>query len=205
MLNLYLWTTPNGRKPLIMLEELGVEYNMIPVRLNGEQKKPEYIAINPNGRIPSLVDQPDDGGEPITVFESGAILIYLAEKFGKFLASEEPIRSTTMQWVMFQMGGIGPMFGQVGHFRGAPEHIPYAINRYLKESQRLYGVLEIRLAQAEYLAGDEYTIADMITYPWVYNLKKYEIDPVEFPNVKRWVDLVGSRPAVEKAMGITLS
>ncbi|MEM7798821.1 MAG: glutathione S-transferase N-terminal domain-containing protein [Chloroflexota bacterium] len=204
MIKLYLWTTPNGRKPLILLEELGVPYEMIPIRLNGQQKTPEYLAINPNGRIPSMIDEPEDG-EPITVFESGAIMIYLAEKYGQFLPSAEPARSTVIQWVMFQMGGIGPMLGQYYHFKNASENLPYAINRYLNETERLYGVLEIRLSEAEYLGGDDYSIADMITYPWVYRTSNFGFEADKFPNVERWIKALAARPAVEKAMNISLS
>jgi GST-like protein len=204
MLALYLWTTPNGRKPLIMLEELGVDYTMKPIRLNGEQKSPDYLKLNPNGRIPTLVDQPDDGREPVIIFESGAILIYLAEKYGQFLPDREPTRSITIQWLMFQMGGIGPMFGQFGHFKFRDEAIPYAIERYRAESERLYGVLEIRLGEAEYLGG-AYSIADMATYPWVNNPDYLGLTLEQFPNVKSWAKAIEARPAVEKAMGITLA
>lgn len=203
MLKIYLWTTPNGRKPLIMLEEMGVDYEAVPIRLDGEQKSPEYLKLNPNGRIPTLVDEPGDGSEPLIVFESGAILIYLAEKSGQFLPTAEPNRSTTMQWLMFQMGGIGPMFGQYGHFNSRDEAIPYALERYRSESERLYGVLDIRLGEADYLAGD-YSIADMATYPWVYNPNYLDLTLDQFPNVKRWVEAVGSRPAVQRAMDYTI-
>ncbi|MEM7132309.1 MAG: glutathione S-transferase N-terminal domain-containing protein [Chloroflexota bacterium] len=204
MLELYLWTTPNGRKPLIMLEELGVDYEMKPIRLNGEQKSPAYLKLNPNGRIPTLVDRAGADEEPVVVFESGAILIYLAEKYEQFLPKNEPTRSTTIQWLMFQMGGIGPMFGQYGHFRFRDEEIPYAIERYRAESERLYGVLEIRLGEAEYLGG-AYSIADMATYPWVNNPAMLGLELAQFPNVKRWIEAVGNRPAVDKAMGISLT
>lgn len=205
MIKLYLWTTPNGRKPLVLLEELGVPYEMVPIRLNGQQKSPEYLAINPNGRIPAIIDEPEDGSDPITVFESGAIMVYLAEKYGKFLPATEPQRSTVMQWVMFQMGGIGPMFGQYNHFKNASEHLPYAINRYLNESQRLYGVLEIRLGEAEFLGGNEYSIADMITYTWAYRPTSYGFEEGALPNVERWIKTLAARPAVEKAMNIKLN
>ncbi|MBV7339316.1 glutathione S-transferase [Chloroflexi bacterium TSY] len=187
-----------------MLEEMGVNYEVVPIRLNGEQKSPAYLKLNPNGRIPTLVDEPNDGSDPTTIFESGAILIYLAEKSGQFLSTTEPTRSTTIQWLMFQIGGIGPMFGQYGHFKGASEQIPYALKRYKDESERLYGVLDVRLGEAEYLAGD-YSIADMATYPWVNTPGFLGLSLEQFPNVKRWVEAVGNRPAVQKAMAYTVS
>lgn len=186
-----------------MAEGLGVPYEVVPVRLNGEQKSPDYLKLNPNGRIPTLVDEPDDGSDPIVVFESGAILIYLAEKYGQFLSTTEPIRSTTIQWLMFQMGGIAPMFGQYGHFKGADEQNPYALKRYKDESERLYGVLEVRLSEAEYLAGN-YSIDDISTYPWVYNPSLRDLSFDQFPNVKRWVEVVENRPAVQKSMNYSI-
>ena len=219
MIDMYLWTTPNGRKPLIMLEETGMAYTLKPVRLNGEQKSPEFLRINPNGRIPAIVDRTENpsggnagndvldsdvGDDDVIVFESGAILIYLAEKSGQFLPAGGQERAAVMEWLMFQMSGVGPIFGQLGHFkRSAPEQIPYAIERFENEVKRLYSVMDTRLGEAAYLAG-EYSIADMATYPWA-NSPGYlglSLDP--YPNVKRWLAEVGDRPAVQRAMSITL-
>ena len=202
MIELYTWTTPNGHKPMIMLEELGLERRLIPVNIGaGEQHAPEYVRINPNGRIPALVDRPDDGGKPVVVFESGAILIYLAEKTGQLLPASGPERYETLAWLMFQMGGVGPMFGQAGHFLRATEKLPYAIDRYVNESRRLYGVLEGRLAEEEYLAGD-YSIADIATFPWVRQPSFLGLSLDEFPSVKRWVSAIAARPAVERALNV---
>ncbi len=169
MIDLYTWPTPNGHKASIMLEECGLEYRVRPVDIaNGEQFAPEYEAINPNGKIPAIVDHDGPGDGPFAVFESGAILIYLAEKTGRLLSAEPRPRSQAIQWLMFQVGGIGPMFGQAQHFRRfAPQPLAYAIERYSKEAARLYGVLEKRLAISEFLAGEEYSIADIASYPWV--------------------------------------
>lgn len=199
MIEVFAWGTPNGRKPLILLEELGVEYKLTKVPLDGTQKEPWFLEINPNGRIPAVVDH----DEEITVFESGAIMIYLAEKFGKFLPESGADRAVTLSWLMFQMGGIGPMFGQFFHFKhSAPEQLPYAIERYQKESQRLYGVMELSLKDNPYLAGEQYTIADMITYPWVSRPQSFELDEATHPGVMGWIERVGEREAVQKAMGI---
>ena len=203
-LRLYVWTTPNGRKVMIMAEELGLPFEYVPVRLpQGEQRQPEFLAINPNGRIPALVDE-DVEGEARVLFESGAILVYMAEKSGRFLAREEPERSRTFSWLMFQMGGIGPMFGQYGHFASLSEKIPYAIERYASESRRLFGVLESRLAQAPYLAGENYSIADMATYPWISQTQRFGIDAEkDFPQVAAYIERVGARPAVQRAMALS--
>src|SRR5258708_21894640 len=168
MIDLYTWGTPNGRKVSIMLEETGLPYRVHKVDISkNEQFKPEFLALNPNSKIPAIVDQEGPGGKPLPLFESGAILIYLAEKTGKLLPTDPAARYTVLQWLMFQMGGVGPMFGQVHHFlRAAPEPVPYAIERYGKETRRLYGVLDVQLGKAAYLAG-EYSIADIATYPWV--------------------------------------
>ena len=204
MIDLYTWSTSNGRKASIMLEELGADYTVHPIHIGkGDQFTPDYLAINPNGKIPAIVDSDGPGGAPITVFESGAILIYLAEKSGRFLPTEPVARMEVIQWLMFQMGGIGPMFGQVHHFlRAAKEQVPYGIERYGTEARRLYGVLDRRLEGRDHLAGDGYSIADIATYPWVFRREWQQIDLADFPNVKRWFDAVGSRPAVERGMQI---
>jgi GST-like protein len=197
MLQVYTWTTPNGLKPLIMLEELGVPYEKHWVNLGkGAQHEPEFLRINPNGKIPALVD---DG---VPIFESGAILMHLAEKTGRFLASSGRARTDALGWLFFQVGGIGPMFGQLGHFLNAAEKIPYAIERYKKETERLYAVLEKRLAEVEYLAGD-YGIADMATFGWAAAMPRFHIKPESFPYVVKWLDRVGERPAVQRARAFT--
>jgi GST-like protein len=202
MIDLYTWTTPNGRKVSIMLEEVGLPYRVHTIDISkGDQFKPEYVAINPNSKIPAIVDQDMPGG-PLPIFESGAILIHLAEKTGQFLPSDPRARIVTIEWLMFQMGGIGPMFGQTHHFRRfSPEPVPYAIERYTKETARLYGVLEHRLGEAEYLAGD-YSIADMATYPWVARYEWQGVNIDDFPNVRRWFDAVAARPAVQRGMQV---
>ncbi|MGH7819810.1 MAG: glutathione S-transferase family protein [Candidatus Binatia bacterium] len=200
MIDLYTSMTPNGWKASIMLEEIELPYTVKHIRLDQlEQKEPSYLKINPNGRIPTIVDH-DEGG--FAVFESGAILVYLAEKTGKLMPADRKGRSTVLQWVMFQMGGIGPMQGQANvFFRYAPEKIPYAIDRYQKETERLYAVLDTRLRDHEYLAG-EYSIADVATWPWVtlHGWAGVEID--DLPNLRRWIDRVGERPAVVKGRAI---
>lgn len=203
MIDLYTWGTPNGRKASIMLEEIGLPYKLHPINIGkGEQNTAEYIAINPNSKIPAIIDGDGPGGKPVKVFESGAILIYLAEKTGKLLSSEPRARLQTLEWLMFQMGGVGPMLGQVHHFlRNAPEPIPYAIERYVKETRRLYGVLDRRLGESAFLAG-EYSIADIATYPWVARHEWHRVDLAEFPNVERWFAAIGGRPAVERGMKV---
>jgi len=203
VIDLYTWTTPNGRKASIMLEEVAVPYRVHKVDITkGEQHRPEFVAINPNGRIPAIVDQEGPGGRPLRVFESGAILIYLAEKTGMLLASEPRQRVETLAWLMFQMGGVGPMFGQAHHFlRAAPEPVPYGIERYTKETRRLYGVLDKRLAEESFLAGT-YSIADIATYPWVARHEWHKVDLGEFPNVARWYAAIGARPAVARGMSV---
>ena len=204
MIDLYTWSTSNGRKASIMLEELGADYTVHPIHIGkGDQFTPEYLAINPNGKIPAIVDSDGPDGGPITVFESGAILIYLAEKYGRFLPAEPVARMEVIQWLMFQMGGIGPIFGQVHHFlRAAKEKVPYGIERYGTEARRLYGVLDRRLDGRDHLAGDGYSIADIATWPWVLRHEWQQVDLAEYPNVKRWFDTVGSRPAVQSGIQI---
>jgi GST-like protein len=203
MIDLYTWPTPNGHKVHIMLEECALPYTVHAVDIQaGDQFSPEFLAISPNNRIPAIVDSDGPDGKPISVFESGAILIYLAEKTGKLLPKDVRGRTQVLEWLMWQMGGVGPMFGQANHFRSyAPEPIPYAIDRYTKEVRRLYGVLDKRLADHEYLAGD-YSIADLITYPWTLLYKRYEVDMAEFPHARRWQEAIGARPAVERGMAV---
>jgi GST-like protein len=205
MIDLYTAATPNGRKPVIMLEELELPYKLFALDLKqGEQHKPEYVAINPNGRIPAIVDHGAAGapGGQLAVFESGAILIYLAEKTGKLLAPSGAARYEALEWVMFQMSAVGPMFGQYFHFTtAAPEKLPYAIERYRKEALRIFGVLEGRLAEHEYLAG-EYSIADICTYPWVAGVIDRLEDTAGLTQVRAWAKRVGERSAVAKAMKI---
>jgi len=199
MIDLYTFTTPNGRKPAIMLEELSVPYKVHAFNISkGDQHTPEYLQINPNGKIPALVD--NDG--PVTVFESGAILIYLAEKYGRFLPGAGQARYTAIEWVMFQMAAVGPMFAQLGHFtRSAPTKIPYAIERYRSESRRLLSVMEGRLGSADFLAG-AYSIADICTYPWVQPMMPAIAESSEFPAIRTWLARVGQRPAVQKGMAL---
>jgi len=203
MIDLYSWKTSNGKKASIMLEECGLDYNIHPINIGqDDQFTPEYLAINPNGKIPAIIDQDGPGGQPYTVIESGAILMYLAEKTGKFMPTEMAARYEVIQWLMFQMGGIGPIFGQVHHFkRAAKEVVPYAINRYYTECCRLYGVLDNRLAGREYLAGD-LSIADFATLPWVFRFDWQEVDLADFPNVLRWYDNLMARPALARGMDI---
>jgi GST-like protein len=204
MIELYTWGTPNGRKTSIMLEEVGLPYNVHPVNIGkDEQFRPEYVALNPYSKIPAIVDSEGPDGAPLALFESGAILVYLAEKTGKLLPAAPRRRYITLQWVMFQMGAVGPFFGQVHHFlRAAKVEVPYAIERYVKEKDRIYAVLERRLGEAAYLAGDEYTIADVATYPWVARHEWHETDLSALPNVKRWFDAIGARPAVKRGMAV---
>ena len=201
-LQLYSFPTPNGIKVSAMLEETGLPYEPHLVRLAGDTTTPEFLALNPNNKIPAIIDPDGPGGKPLALFESGAILIYLAEKTGKFMPKDARARMGAMQWLMFQMGGVGPMFGQAHHFlRFAPEKIPYAMERYSKETRRLYGVLDARLKEAPYLAG-EYSIADIATYPWVARHEWHMVDLKAFPAVKRWYDAVGARAAVAKGMAV---
>jgi GST-like protein len=201
VIDLYYWTTPNGHKVTIFLEEAGLPYRILPVNIGkGEQFKPEFLSISPNNRIPAIVDNaPADSSRPVSVFESGAILQYLAEKTGKFLPKDLHGRVDVMQWLFWQMGGLGPMAGQNHHFsQYAPEKIPYAVERYVNETNRLYSVLDKRLADREFVAGD-YSIADMASYPWVvpYERQGQKLD--DFPNLKRWFETIQARPAVMRA------
>ena len=203
MIDLYTWTTPNGRKVSIMLEEVALPYRVHPVNIGkGEQFAPEYVKINPNSKIPSIVDAEGPDGKPIAMMESGAILIYLARKTGKLFPQADRFKYEVLQWLMFQMGGVGPIFGQVHHFlRAAKEPVPYAIERYTKETRRLYGVLNDRLKDHDYLA-DGYSIADIATYPWVARFEWHKTDLNDFPHVKRWFDAISARPAVQKGMNV---
>jgi GST-like protein len=204
MIDLYYWTTPNGHKITIFLEEAGLPYNVKPVDIGkGEQFKPEFLKISPNNRIPALVDhEPGDGGGPLSVFESGAILEYLADKTGKFLPRDVRGRAEVIQWLFWQMGGLGPMLGQNHHFRGySAEKIPYAIERYTKETERLYGVLDERLEDRAFVAGD-YSIADMACYPWIVLHERQGQNLNDFPNLKRWFETIARRDAVKRAYAI---
>jgi GST-like protein len=203
MIDLYTWSTPNGRKVSIMLEELGLPYNVHPINIGkDDQFTKEFIAINPNSKIPAIVDPEGPDGKPISLMESGAILIYLADKTGKLMPANKRDAYVALQWLMFQMGGVGPMFGQVHHFlRAAKEPVPYAIERYTKETRRLYGVLNERLKDHEYLAG-EYSIADIATYPWVARYEWHKARLEDFPDVKRWYAAMSERPAVQKGMAV---
>lgn len=202
-LRLYYWPTPNGHKIPLFLEEAGLAYDLVPVNiLKGEQFTPEFLRISPNNKIPALVDPAGPDGQPLALFESGAILVYLAEKYGRFLPAAGAARYRVLQWLMFQVGGVGPMFGQLGHFLGyAPEPVPYATERYDRETRRLYGVMEQALAAQPYLAG-EYSIADMAVLPWVHVHWFHHIDLSEYPAVKRWYDGLLERPAVQRAFAL---
>ena len=205
MIDVWTWPTPNGHKVHIALEELGLPYNVIPINIGkGDQFKPEFLAITPNHRIPAIVDPDGPGGKRVELFESGAILIYLSEKTGGRLVPTEPVaRYTCLQWLMFQMGGVGPMFGQYNHFANyANDKIPYAIERYTNEVARLHRVLDKRLSEAAYLAGDEYSIADIATFPWVRNPERRNIDLSAYPNVKRWHDTIAARAAVQRGVAV---
>ena len=203
MISLYTWGTPNGRKVSIMLEECGLEYAVERVDITRrEQFEAEFVAINPNSKIPAIVDPDGPDGKPITLFESGAILVYLAAKTGLLLPETERGKYEALQWLMFQMGGVGPMFGQTHHFlRFAPEPVPYAIQRYTSETERLYGVLDRRLGAADYLAG-EYSIADIAVFPWVARHEWQNIKLAGFPNVRRWYETIANRPAVARGMTV---
>jgi len=203
MITLYTWGTPNGRKVSIMLEECALRYRVNTIDITqGEQLAPEFVAINPNSKIPAIVDPDGPDGKPITLFESGAILLYLAGKTGMFLPTSDRGKYEALQWLMFQMGGVGPMFGQTHHFlRFAPAQLPYAIKRYSTETARLYGVLDRRLSEVPYLAV-EYSIADMATYPWVARHEWQKIDLADYPSVRRWHAAIGARPAVQRGMAV---
>ena len=201
MIDLYFWTTPNGYKPMLFLEETGVPYTIVPVNIGkGEQFAPGFLKISPNNRIPAIVDhRPAGGGTPVSVFESGAILLYLAEKTGRFLPADVAGRTEALQWLFWQMGGLGPMGGQNLPFSAyAPQKIPYASDRYARETERLYGVLDRRLAGSEFVAGD-YSIADMAIYPWILRLTREGQNLEEFPHLKRWFETIAARPATIRA------
>ena len=205
MIDLYTWGTPNGRKVSIMLEECGLKYNTHAINIgkNIDQFTPEFVAINPNSKIPAITDSEGPDGKPINMFESGAILMYLSGKTGKFLPQSVRGKYEALQWLMFQMGGVGPMIGQTHHFmRAAPEQIEYGIKRYHNETKRLYGVLDKRLSSEQFLAAGEYGIADIATYPWIARYEWHQVDLNEFPNVKRWFDAIGARPAVQRGMAV---
>jgi GST-like protein len=204
MIDLYTWPTPNGHKIHIMLEETGLAYRVHPVAIDsGEQFRPEFLKISPNNKIPAIVDSDGPDGEPISMFESGAILIYLASKTGRLLPEDLRDKWSTLQWLMFQMGSIGPMLGQAHHFNGyAQERIEYAIRRYTNEANRLYGVLDQRLAQSEYVACADYTIADIAIMPWLRSHRRQGVDMEQYPNVKRWFEAIGARPAVQRALAV---
>ena len=204
MIDLYFWMTPNGYKVTIMLEELGWKYNVIPINIGkGDQFKPDFLKISPNNRMPALVDHDGPGGKPISVFESGAMLMYLAEKAGfQFMPQDLRRRYDVIQWLMFQMASVGPMLGQAHHFRRyAPEKIEYAVDRYTNEARRIYGVIDKRAGEAPYLAG-EYSIADMATYPWLRTHNWQGQDLNDFPNLKRWYDSIEARPAVQRGLAV---
>ncbi|KAA0911028.1 glutathione binding-like protein [Pusillimonas sp. ANT_WB101] len=204
MIDLYYWTTPNGHKITMFLEETGLPYKIFPINIGkGDQFAPEFLQISPNNRIPAIVDhEPDGGGAPISIFESGAILLYLAEKSGQFLPPTLRTRTQVLQWLFWQMGGLGPMAGQNHHFSGyAVEKLPYAIDRYVRETARLYGVLDKQLAKGEFIAGD-YSIADMACYPWVVPHTRQGQNLDDFPHLKRWFDTIANRPATQRAYAL---
>ena len=204
-IQVWTWPTPNGHKVHILLEELGLPYEVVPVAIGkGEQFRPEFLAITPNHRIPAIVDPEGPGGEPFSLFESGAILIYLAEKADSDLLPRDPAtRHRCLQWLMFQMGGVGPMFGQYNHFANyAAEKLPYAIERYTNEVARLHRVLDKRLSESAYLAGPDYSIADIATFPWIRNADRRNVDLGQYPNVLRWHDAIAARPAVQRGVAV---
>ena len=204
MIEVYSWATPNGHKVHIMLEECGLPYKAIAVNIGaGEQFAPEFLAISPNNKIPALVDPQGPDGKPIHLFESGAILLYLASKTGRFLPDDVRGRFETLEWLMFQMGGVGPMLGQAHHFRiYAPQKVDYAIERYTNEAKRLYGVMDRRLAKTTYIAGPQYSIADIAIFPWLRSWKNQGIEWNDFPHLKGWFDEIGARPAVQRGVEV---
>lgn len=208
MIKVYSWPTPNGHKVHVMLEEcglrLGRDWEAIPINIGtGDQFKPEFLAISPNNKIPAMVDPNGPDGKPMALFESGAILLYLASKTGKFLPKTDRLKFEVLQWLMFQMGGVGPMLGQTHHFRiYAPEKIDYAINRYSNEAKRLYGVMDKQLAESRFIACNQYTIADIAIYPWLRSWKNQGIDWADYPHLQAWFDLVGERPAVQRGVRV---
>ncbi len=205
MIQLYTWGTPNGRKVSIMLEELGLDYQTHEINISkDEQFAPDFLAIAPNNRIPAIVDEDGPGGKPFSLFESGAILMYLADKTGSSLLPADPAaRATVTQWLMWQMGGLGPMVGQAHHFLFNPkEVVPYGQKRYHDEAKRLYGVMDRQLAKNAYLAGADYSIADIASYPWISRYERHQVDLNDFPNVKRWYEQISARPAVQRGMAV---
>ena len=204
MIEVYSWPTPNGHKVHIMLEECGLPYEAKPINIGkGEQFTPEFLAISPNNKIPALVDPDGPDGQPISLFESGAILVYLAGKTGKFIPATDRGKYDVLQWLMFQMGGVGPMLGQAHHFRlYAPEKIEYAINRYSNEAKRLYGVIDKQLSRHRYLAGDDYTIADIATFPWLRSWQNQGIVLDDYPHLKKWFHAIEARPAVQRGVQV---
>ena len=204
MIELYSWATPNGHKIHIMLEETGLPYRVHPVDIGaGDQFKPEFLKISPNNKMPAMIDTDGPDGKPMSMFESGAMLLYLASKTGKFLPENIRDRWATLQWLMFQMGGVGPMLGQAHHFLGyAPEKIPYAMNRYSKEANRLYGVMDRRLAESKFIACGEYTIADMAIMPWLRFPERQGVDIADYPHVQEWRDGIAARPAVQRGLKV---
>ena len=208
MIDVYSWATPNGHKVHIMLEECGLRLNRdwraIPVNIGqGDQFAPEFLRISPNNKIPALVDPKGPDGKPISVFESGAILVYLASKMGKFMPRSDRAKFEVLQWLMFQMGGVGPMLGQNHHFRlYAPEKIEYAINRYTNEAKRLYGVMDKQLSQSKFIAGNTYSIADMAIFPWLRNWQNQGVDWADYPHLKHWFDTIAARPAVQRGVQV---
>lgn len=205
MIEFHYWPTPNGHKASLFLEEAGLDYVVKPVDIGkGAQFEPAYLAISPNNKMPAIVDTaPADGGAPISVFESGAILLYLAEKSGKFLSADIRVRNTTLEWLFWQTGGLGPMTGQYGHFNVyAPDKIPYAIDRYTREAERLLGVLDKRLTGRAFIAGDDYSIADMASYPWINPYTAVPIDLSPFPEIRRWHEAIAARPATQRAFAL---
>jgi GST-like protein len=203
-IEVYSWATPNGHKVHVMLEECGLPYEAIPVNIGaGEQFRPGFLAISPNNKIPAIVDPQGPDGQPISVFESGAILVYLAAKTGRFLPAGDRARFEVLQWLMFQMGGVGPMLGQAHHFRiYAPEKLPYAIDRYTNEARRLYGVIDKRLGESEWLGGADYSIADIATFPWLRSWQNQGIVLEEYPHLRRWFDAIAARPAVQRGVKV---
>lgn len=204
MIDVYSWPTPNGHKVHIMLEEAGLAHRVHGINIRaGDQFKPEFLKISPNNRIPAIVDTDGPGGRPISLFESGAILLYLASKSGKFLPADLHARWNCMQWLMWQMGGLGPMMGQANHFRRySKEKLPYAIDRYTNEANRLTHVLDKRLGEARYLAGDEYSVADIAVFPWMRGAENRGVSIDEYPNARRWFDDVHARPAVQRGLKV---
>jgi GST-like protein len=204
MIDVYSWATPNGHKVHIMLEEIGLPYQVHAIDIGaGDQFKPEFLSISPNNKIPAIVDADGPDGKPIALFESGAILVYLAGKTGQFLGNTDRERFDTLQWLMFQMGGVGPMLGQAHHFRMyAPEKVQYGIDRYTNEAKRLYGVIDRQVAKEGYLAGSEYTIADIATWPWLRSWQNQGVDINEFPDLKRWFEEIEARPAVQRGVQV---